>query len=301
MDLVPVVDIQNPEKTSLEALSNACANHGFFQISGHGHDKLIDRMWDETRRFFAEPSEVKNSVRRTQDMPLGYYDRELTKRKRDCKEVFDIMAPGGRGRTDRNRWPENLPGFRETQAEFFDAFSELAEETLRVIHRSLDLPDEIIATHKGNSAVSTVRLNHYTVEDPVAGDSSELAELADVSLGDHTDPGVLTLLLQDNTGGLQALGRDGNWIDVPPSPGLVVVNIGDILQVWTNDRYRASVHRVTRMTRSSRLSIPYFYNPQVDASGTFTIPKHLLDVGLDLTVFDASLGKQGRLTRRIAP
>lgn len=77
-------------------------------------------------------------------------------------------------------------------------------------------------------------------------------------MGHHTDPGVITLLLQDDTGGLQAQARDGSWIDVPPTPGTVVVNLADSVQVWTNDRYRAAVHRVLPMTRRDRTSIPYF-------------------------------------------
>ena len=82
-----------------------------------------------------------------------------------------------------------------------------------------------------------------------------------MALGHHTDPGVITLLLQDETGGLQTQTRDGRWIDVPPRPGTVVVNLADCVQVWTNDRYRAAVHRVVPMTERSRYSIPFFANP----------------------------------------
>ncbi len=268
MDRVPVVDIRRPEATSLDALRRACAEHGFFQVAGHGHDDLVARTWEQTRRFFSAAPALKDGVRRSQDAPLGYYERELTKRLRDCKEVFDFMAPDGRKAEERNRWPEGLPGFRETMVEFFAAMSELAAETLCLLHRSLDLPEAVLASHRGSAAVSTVRLNHYPTGDPVPeADRVGLPPLAKVALGHHTDPGVLTLLLQDETGGLQALLRDGEtWIDVPPEPGAIVVNLADSLQVWTNDRYRAAVHRVVPMTRRARYSIPYFYNPQVDAT-----------------------------------
>ena len=111
-----------------------------------------------------------------------------------------------------------------------------------------------------------MRLNHYTVGDPVPLDERDgLAPLGDTALGFHTDPGVLTLLLQDEVGGLQARSLDGDWIDVPPTPGTVVVNLGDCMQVWTNDRYRAAVHRVLPMSSERRFSIPYFSNPPSDA------------------------------------
>ena len=91
--------------------------------------------------------------------------------------------------------------------------------------------------------------------------SEGLAELGPTALGYHTDPGVLTLLLQDNTGGLQAESTTHGWIDVPPVAGAIVVNLGDAMQVWTNDQYKAAVHRVVPMTESNRYSIPYFSNP----------------------------------------
>jgi isopenicillin N synthase-like dioxygenase len=89
--------------------------------------------------------------------------------------------------------------------------------------------------------------------------------LGDNALGHHTDPGVITLLLQDQTGGLQAQSRTGEWIDVDPIPGTIVVNLADSVQVWTNDRYRAAVHRVVPMTEADRMSIPYFLHPTRDA------------------------------------
>ena len=76
---------------------------------------------------------------------------------------------------------------------------------------------------------------------------------------------MLTLLLQDNTGGLQTQARDGHWIDIAPTDGTIVVNLGDMMQAWTNDRYRAAIHRVVPMTTQRRFSIPYFSNPQRDA------------------------------------
>jgi isopenicillin N synthase-like dioxygenase len=263
---VPTIDISQPDAASSGELDAACREHGFFLISGHGADDLIARTWEQTQAFFEGPGEYKQEVLRSEDNALGYYDRELTKQKRDHKEVFDFMQPDGPAGQQRNRWPSQLPAFRDTLGEFFECFGRLSAETLRLVHRAMGLPEEVIAAHGGSPAVSTVRLNHYPVGDPVpAPERAGLSELGDVALGDHTDPGVITLLLQDETGGLQTQTRDGRWIDVPPTPGTIVVNLADSVQVWTNDRYRAAVHRVVPMTDRDRYSIPYFYNPAVEA------------------------------------
>jgi len=265
MELVPTIDIGNPAAAELAAVDAACRDHGFFLLTGHGQDALIERTWEETRRFFAAAPAVKEGVRRSEDQPLGYYDRELTKRRRDCKEVFDYMEPGGPIGQKRNRWPAALPVFQETQQAFFDAFSELAAGTLELVYSALGADGEVARAHPGSRLTSTVRLNHYPTGDPVPEDEQTgLTPLGDVALGHHTDPGVLTLLLQDDTGGLQAHSHAHGWIDVPPAPGTIVVNLADTLQAWTNDRYRAAVHRVRPMTDRSRYSIPYFYNPELE-------------------------------------
>lgn len=263
MAVVPVVDISNPSSTSIAELDAACRDHGFFLLVGHGLDDVISETWTETERFFDAPRSVRTDIMRDEQNPLGWFDRELTKRVRDHKEVFDFVDPSV-GDT-MNRWPE-LSGFRDAMVRHFDAMSELAQRTLGLLHSILELGpasrDALTCARQG----STVRLNLYTVGDPVPDNEREgLASLGDVALGHHTDPGTLTLLLQDDTGGLQALSRDSGWIDVPPEPGTVVVNLGDCTQAWTNDRYQAAVHRVTPMIERRRFSIPYFANPPRDA------------------------------------
>ena len=90
---VPVVDISNPSATSLAALDAACRDHGFFLLAGHGLDALIEHTWRETERFFDADRAVRQAVVRDQANPLGWFDRELTKRRRDQKEVFDFVDP----------------------------------------------------------------------------------------------------------------------------------------------------------------------------------------------------------------
>ena len=261
--LVPVVDISNPGATSLAALDTACRDHGFFLLSGHGLDEVIARTFEAARRFFESAPAVKEAIRRDAVNPLGYNDRELTKRRRDHKEVFDFVDPV-QGRSQAyNRWPE-VDGFREAMVEHYDACSDLAARTTDLVLAALGMPERLQRSHRGDRTTSNMRLNHYTLGDPVpASERDGLAELADdVALGHHTDLGLLTLLIQDDVGGLQAESAEHGWIDVEPRPGTIVVNLGDCMQVWTNDGYRAAVHRVLPMTTSTRMSIPYFLNPE---------------------------------------
>lgn len=263
MAIVPVVDLSRPDATSRAEVDRACRDHGFFLVAGHGLDAVIDATWEATRRFFDAPRSVRTAVRRDESNPLGWYDRELTKRLRDHKEVFDFADPSAAD--DRNRWPD-LPGFRDAMVRHFDAMSGLAAEVLALLHSVLELGPDSRAAFACERRGSSVRLNLYTVGDPVPVDErAGLADLGDTALGYHTDPGSLTLLLQDDTGGLQAQSEEHGWIDVPPEPGTIVLNLGDCAQAWTNDRYRAAVHRVAPMTDRTRFSIPYFGNPPRDA------------------------------------
>lgn len=263
---VPTIDFGANDRAQRNALDAACAEHGFFLLTGHGCDDVIARTWDTTRAFFDAPRATRLAVTRDAANPLGYYDRELTKRRRDTKEVFDFVDPDFAKVDARNRWPADLPALRATAAEFFAAMSALSVRTLALLRTTLGTTDNDLPEIRCDRRTSTVRLNHYPLVDPVpVAERATLPPLGDTALGYHTDPGVLTLLLQDDTGGLQTQARDGQWIDVPPRAGTIVVNLGDTLQAWTNDRYRAAVHRVLPMTSRRHFSIPYFANPPRDA------------------------------------
>lgn len=272
MDLVPVVDISDPSGTSLADVDRACRCHGFFLLRGHGLDEVIAATFEAARRFFDAPRAVKESVRRDARIPLGYNDRELTKRRRDHKEVFDLVDPT-QGRAahynrwpDEDRWSDEIGGFRAAIETHYDAVAELAARTTELVFAALGLPSATAAAHPGDRTTSNMRLNRYTLGDPVPEHERHgLNELGDVALGHHTDLGILTLLIQDEVGGLQALTADDEWIDVEPRAGTIVVNLADCLQVWSNDQYRAAVHRVLPMSGTDRLSIPYFSNPFRDA------------------------------------
>ena len=261
-DLVPTIDVSAPTVPMLGALDDACRDHGFFLVAGHGLDELIARTWAMTREFFESDRANKLDVSRTAEHQLGYFDRELTKRRRDHKEVFDFTDPRTPWGEKKNRWPNEPADFRPGMEDFYDAFSVLALRLTSVVKTALGLDPHRSAAVLGDRATSAVRLNHYPVGDPVpAIERHGLPALGDTALGHHTDPGTLTLLLQDDAGGLQARSADGSWVDIEPRPGTIVVNLADATQVWTNDRYVAAVHRVLPMDRTDRMSIPYFLNP----------------------------------------
>lgn len=264
MSAVPTISLRDgiSDAATLARLDAACRDHGFFLLTDHGMGAAIEDMWSASKGFFSAPMAYKRKVMRTDEIPLGYYERELTKRKRDQKEVFDYMKPRP-DKSDVNQWPQDAT-FKYALLSFFDAAAVVAQETLELVYAALGSDSESLP--QGDARTSTVRLNYYPHEDPLSDEErADIAGLGDMALHHHTDPGVLTLLLQDTAGGLQTHSTEDGWIDVPPQPDTVVVNLGDSLQVWSNDVYRAAVHRVRPVSRDGRYSTPFFYNPTRDA------------------------------------
>ena len=261
---VPTVDLKKAkdDPSQLKSLDKACRDHGFFLLKNHGMQEEIDDMWRMSEWFFNQPREDKLKIIRTETIPLGYYDRELTKQKRDLKEVFDFMYPKSNGE-DLNQWPENKV-FRSKMENFFSKASLVAEETLRLVF--LNLNNNSNQLPSGEKSTSNARLNYYPIDDPLEEKTrKDISKLGDMALHHHTDPGILTLLIQDMTGGLQTKSKESGWIDIEPEENTIVVNLGDAMQVWTNDKYVAAIHRVTKRTAKARYSTPYFYNPKRDS------------------------------------
>ncbi len=255
------------------ALAHACEDHGFFLLEGHGQAQLVNDVFAQAKAFFAQPREMKYSVYRNEENPLGYYDRELTKQRRDLKEVFDFKTGGhiSKNPARHSRWPAQPAQLRPTLAAFFSTFTNMSEQVMAMVLMALGLPEKdalnTLANSFGLSHTSAARLNFYPAEDPVAAQERKgITPLGDMALHHHTDPGAITLLLQDDHGGLQAQSKRHGWIDVPPQQGAIVVNIGDVMQVWTNDRCTAGCHRVLPVrSNSGRYSVPFFFQPKVDA------------------------------------
>uniref|UniRef100_A0A453HF26 Fe2OG dioxygenase domain-containing protein n=5 Tax=Triticinae TaxID=1648030 RepID=A0A453HF26_AEGTS len=271
-DGIPVVDLSPlaaGDKAGVDALAaevgRASRDWGFFVVVRHGVPaETVAQALEAQRAFFALPADRKAAVRRDEAAPLGYYESEHTKNVRDWKEVFDIVPrepPPPAAVADgelvfENKWPEDLPGFRQALEEYAEAMEELAFKLLELIARSLGLrPDRLHGFFKDQTTF--IRLNHYP---PCP--SPDLA----LGVGRHKDAGALTILYQDDVGGLDVRRRsDGEWVRVRPVPDSYVINVGDIIQVWSNDRYESAEHRVSVNSEKERFSMPYFFNPGSDA------------------------------------
>eukprot|EP01087_Luapelamoeba_hula_P016962 TRINITY_DN5284_c0_g1_i1.p1 TRINITY_DN5284_c0_g1~~TRINITY_DN5284_c0_g1_i1.p1 ORF type:complete len:325 (+),score=39.96 TRINITY_DN5284_c0_g1_i1:14-988(+) len=228
---------------------------GFFQIVGHGIDKeLIDQVWDATQAFFALPQSEKDKIHRSPQNSRGYFRllSELTKQKPDWKEGYDVSDLDAHlhGIDGENQWPAQPHDFRSVFEAYLVEMRKLARILTSAIACSLGLDENYFLDNYLRDTNSFVRLNHY----PPCPDPTDK-----LGISPHTDAGILTILMQNNVAGLQVM-SGGTWITVAPHPDAFVINIGDMLQVWTNDKYKANLHRVLASDQE-RYSIPYFFNP----------------------------------------
>ncbi len=262
---VPMIDLG--DRASVGQIADACREWGFLQVVGHGIPRmLVEKVRESTHSFFALPVDQKERIIRTRENPWGYYNNELTKNQRDKKEVFDY-ASGGIDPVygAKNRWPDFDADFRPTMEAYRDACAGLSLRLLEAMSEGLGVEARFLNPLFEPEHTGFIRLNYYPVADPMEGreDVAHL-DVADLGVHHHTDAGALTVLLQDDVGGLQVY-NDGLWYDVPPVDGAFVINTGDMMQVWSNDRYQAAIHRVLAMESSDRYSIPFFYNPRAGA------------------------------------
>ena len=273
VDLSPLVGASVDRPPTIAAIAAAAHDWGFFQVVGHGiSTDLIHRVWVEAHAFFGLPMDLKQTLARTSVNPLGYYDRELTKNRRDLKEVFDFAAvpypglpeghPDNRAAVDgTNRWPRALPRFKATMLEYFAACDRLGLLLLGALCAGLGVDDGMLMPHFSPVHTGFARLNYYPLDDPLEPAAAATSTaLGDMALHHHSDAGALTILLQDDVGGLQ-VGTPDDWSDVTPLDGAFVINVGDMMQIWSNDRYRAALHRVRPISDRPRYSIPFFFNP----------------------------------------
>lgn len=267
---VPVIDIaellcDSPCTKSaqvIDQIAEACRSWGFFQVINHGiPDTLIGDVRSQMHAFFAAPADQKSKLMRTRDNPWGFYNNELTKNQRDKKEVYDFTHDGVDPIYGQcNRWPVAEDRFKSVMMSYFDACTKLSLKLLEAFCLGLNLPADFLHAEFVGDHTGFVRLNYYPVEDPMSNINMEYLSDADLGVHHHTDAGALTVLLQDEVGGLQVY-REGYWHDIPPVDGAMVINTGDMMQVWSNDVYRAAIHRVKAMEIRGRYSIPFFFNP----------------------------------------
>ena len=264
LDLGPLLgggDIQ-PLARDLRA---ACEGTAFFYIANHGVPaRVIDDAFAQSRRFFERPVEARMSVLKDR-FHRGYLPVGTTRypgRQPDLKDSFDLGIDlaaddpdvvAGTPLYGPNRWPSDLPGFRAPIERYFDAVRALGMQLLRAFAISLDLEADFFQQRYQKPSVLT-RLMHYPVPDQATPDGMLGAQA-------HTDFGVITILAQDPSGGLEIMKRDGEWIGAPHVEGTFVVNLGDLMHRWTNDIYQSNPHRVVNRIGRERYSIPTFFNP----------------------------------------
>ena len=267
-DEVPVIDLSR-DAASVEAdVARACAEWGFFHLVGHGLDEALQaRTLAQAGAFFGRPIEAKRALSRSRETPWGYFDRELTKNRRDKKEIFDIgpdlarPAAAGDVFAGATPFPQDQPELRRTAAEWVSACEGLCARLLQPIASSLGAPPDALGEAFRDGHTSFLRLNHYPTQDLLAGETTEAAGLG---IHHHTDAGGLTVLLTDGRPGLEVL-KDGQWRAVTSVPGGLIINIGDMIQVLSNDAYAAPLHRVQAMEAQDRLSAAFFFNPAYSA------------------------------------
>jgi isopenicillin N synthase-like dioxygenase len=249
------------------AIAAPCAEWGLFHVVGHGIPAAeLARFEAAMRELFELPTAGKEAIRRTLGNAWGWYDAELTKNRRDWKEVFDYGverpagAPAPAHSDGVNRWPEGRPALREALLAHYQRCEGVARALLRALCAGLRVaPDALDSAFTDHTSFQ--RLNRYVpCPDPAATDAPLLPERGRLAVHHHTDAGALTLLYQDEHAGLQVQ-RGEQLVLIEPVPGALTVNLGDMLQVWSNDHYRSPVHRVIASAAHTRLSAPFFWNP----------------------------------------
>jgi isopenicillin N synthase-like dioxygenase len=252
---------------------------GFFYLKGHGiPQQLIDRVFEESRRFHALPLAVKKVIPYfdTGSFRSGYqpcfkddYQRTniniISNAKPNLVAKFSINREGGSGglsmsedqtRARVNIWPENLPGFKETLLAYHASIEKLGRQFLPLWAASLKLPlnyfDKFFATPH-----VTMNLLYYPPQKEI-GDRQ-------YGIAPHTDNALMTFLAQKDVSGLAVRMPSGHWRAVDIVPGALLVNTGNLIVRWTNDEYLSTKHRVINTNNVDRYSIPVFFGPSGDA------------------------------------
>ena len=269
---IPVIDIGalvsgKDERLHVAAeIARACREWGFFYVVGHGlNPRLIGRLEEVSRRFFAQDLETKLQIRMARGgkawrgfFPVG---GELTSGQPDAKEGIYFgaeleddhpMVQAGAPLHGRNLFPAEIPQFREAVLEYMAAMTQLGHSLMTAIALGLGLDERYFSDHYTADPLILFRIFNY----PPIG--------ASLGVGEHTDYGLLTILWQDSSGGLQVK-RESQWVDAPPIPDSFVCNVGDMLDRLTRGYYLSAPHRVRNASASNRLSFAFFFDPNFNA------------------------------------
>lgn len=270
IDVGPLVGGTGDRAAVAREIDAACREVGFFYVTGHGVDQALQRRLDDTARaFFALPEDHKAEIAMARGGRAwrGWFpfEGELTSGRADRKEgiYFGAELPADDPRVlagtplhGANLFPAQVPELREVVLRYLAAMTSLGHALLRGIALGLSLDEGWFDRHLTADPLTLFRIFRYPPETGLADPNWGVAE--------HTDYGLLTILLQDRSGGLEVHARSG-WIDAPPLPGTFVCNLGDMLERMTGGRYRSTPHRVRNRAAGDRLSFPFFFDPAWDA------------------------------------
>jgi isopenicillin N synthase-like dioxygenase len=267
---IPVIDIGGlyegdaaTRAATAAAIGAACDEIGFFYVVNHRVPQaVIERAAAMALRFFDEPLAERLKVKADRNN-RGYrevWDSVHRNGKVNAKDSFDLGFPvtaddpevlAGTPFYAPNQWPQ-MPGFQEAIEAYYAGTFELGRKVLEGFALYLGQCPDFFTRHFAKPVADMV-INHYL---GAAG-----LHVSDQASGPHTDHGIVTLLWQDDQGGLEVMGKDGAWFPVAPLPGSFIVNIGELMKRWTNGRFQATVHRVVHLKDGARLSMPLFCNP----------------------------------------
>ncbi len=273
IDISPLLDRSaDPSDAAVVArqIDRACRDLGFFRIVGHGIDPALHERIDRLARDFfdlPEPAKEQFAMHRAGPAWRGWFPLggEVTSGVPDRKEGLYIGLdhpddhPRVRSATPlhgRNLLPAD--GLAEAVDEWLAGLRPVADALMRGIALALGLRADWFEANLTADPTVLLRIFRY----PALPDNASSEQWG---VGEHTDYGLLTLLVQDDAGGLQVKSPADRWIDVPPEPGVIVCNLGDMLDRLTEGRYRSTPHRVRNTSGRARLSIPYFFDPSWDA------------------------------------
>jgi len=253
-------------------LRAALEDIGFFVMVNHGVPaSLIERTFGEARRFHDQPMEPKLALRMNEHnngyMTMGRYavwtSEVNANDKPDLNEAWfckrerpagDPLLESGRRFVGPNRWPDDLPGFRENVLAYTAAMDALSARVLPVCAVALSLAPDAFDAAFAESQFS-FRLSHYP---PVPAAPNQFG------IAPHTDANFMTFLAQTEVPGLQVRMPSGDWLDVPYVPGSYAVNSGDMMYRWTNGRFKSTPHRALPPVGRHRYAIPFFLGPHID-------------------------------------
>lgn len=282
LDTIPVVDLapliageDGAQEAAAAAVKAACDSVAFFFIKNHGvPQEMIDGIIEESARFHAQPEEEKLKVKVGKDI-LGYLPpggqiqrtsiynkntRRETSASFYCRRQLADDHPdqiAGKIWTHENRWPENLPGFRENVQAYFNALDGLVHHLLPLFSITLGMGPEFLSKHEAFAPANpNLRLLEYVPQDP---DEDNL-----FGIGPHSDYSCITILNQGPSRGLDILLPNGEWVSAPMLPGHLLINTGAFLARWCNDRIPATPHRVINGTGKLRHSVAFLVATRSD-------------------------------------